>query len=73
MPMVVDELEEVRVRELDGGTERKSQPPIAMLVLHCIKDHIYAIHLSWFDLRVQDASRALYISACTPLSGRPYI
>ena len=40
---------------------------VAMSVLHCLKDHIYAIHLSRFDPWVQDASRALYIPTCTPL------
>ena len=42
------------------------QPPVAMSILHRLKDHIYAIHLSLFDSRVQDASLGLYISACTP-------
>jgi hypothetical protein len=42
---------------------------VAMLVLHHLKDHIYAIHLSWFDPRVQDASRPLYIHAYTPSPG----
>jgi len=36
-----------------------------MSVLHLLKDHIYAIHLSRFEPRVQDASRAIYIPACT--------
>jgi hypothetical protein len=42
---------------------------VAMSVLHSLKDHIYAIHLSRFDPRVQDASRPLYIPACTPSPG----
>jgi hypothetical protein len=42
---------------------------VAMSVLHRLKDRIYAIHLSWFDPRVQDVSRPLYIPACTPSLG----
>jgi hypothetical protein len=49
------------------------QSPVAMSVLHRLKNHIYAILLSQFDPRVHDASRALYIPACTPLQGSPRI
>jgi hypothetical protein len=42
---------------------------IAMSVLHRLKDHIYAVHLSRFDPRVQDVSKGP-IYTCLYLPGQ---
>ena len=55
-----------KLEPLPGGASRSHMQAIqsvgpavslcvAMSVLHRLKDHIYAIHLSRFDPRVQDA------------------
>ena len=49
------------------------QPPVAMSVLHRLKDCISIVYSSQFDLRAQDSHFGLCIPACTTPPGHPCI